>query len=259
LTIAQNVLKWGTGALNIDASRIGTGGGTAKGTFPNEASTGIYGNGLNGACEIVDIGKGRWPSNLILANVPSVIGLFPETGAAGKASGPTRGKMGTQGIFGGANGNMGESAFYGDKGSASRYFFRADLLPIEQEEMNLPIHVKAIYCSKPSKYERQLGKISETSHPTVKPVALMHHLVTLITPPNGVCVDPYCGSGTTGIAAMLGGFRFVGLEMTSEYIPIATNRIKNWKHYRQFVEAKKDDTPSKKARETTKAIQQSLF
>ena len=66
-TIAKNCLKWGTGAINIDASRVGTTGGTAKGTFPNEDSNGIYGNGLNGACEIKDIGKGRFPANLILS------------------------------------------------------------------------------------------------------------------------------------------------------------------------------------------------
>ena len=85
------------------------------------------------------------------------------------------------------NGRSGPSNQYGDSGSASRYFFRADLLPIEQDELNLPIHVKVFYCSKPSKYERSLGKETDDSHETVKPVALMHHLVTLITPPNGIC------------------------------------------------------------------------
>jgi len=261
LTVAQNVLKWGCGALNIDKSRIGVEGGTAKGTFPNEDSNGVYGNGLNGACEIVDIGKGRWPSNLLLANVPSVLGLFPETKGAGNIK-----------EFVNKNLNYNASSYRlsnnkkpmvsGDVGgSNSRYFFRADLLPIEEEEeLNLPIHAKAYYCSKPSKYERQLGKVTEGSHPTVKPVALMHHLVTLVTPPNGVCCDPFLGSGTTGIATMLAGpnIRFKGIEMTAEYIPIATDRIKNWKHYRQFVDAKKEDTPSRKLAGEP-SIQQSLF
>ena len=94
----------------------------------------------------------------------------------------------------------------------------------------------------------------------MKPVALMHHLVTLVTPPNGVCCDPFLGSGTTGIATMLAGpnIRFKGIEMTAEYIPIATDRIKNWKHYRQFVDAKKEDTPSRKLAGEP-SIQQSLF
>jgi len=66
-TVAENCLKWGVGGINIDESRVGTEGGTAKGTFPNEDSNGIYGNGLNGACEIKDIGMGRFPANLILS------------------------------------------------------------------------------------------------------------------------------------------------------------------------------------------------
>jgi len=265
LTIAQNVLKWGTGALNIDRCRVGTREANESGWSQTGSKAGENTSlsGANYAREPKsEVGLGRWPSNLLLANVPDVIGLFPANAKSGKMTPNHKRHTGGQNqgdVYGKFDPEYPLKETIGDSGSASRYFFRADLLPIEQEEMNLPIHVKAIYCSKPSKYERQLGKISETSHPTVKPVALMHHLVTLITPPNGICVDPYCGSGTTGIAAMLGGFRFVGLEMTSEYIPIATNRIKNWKHYRQFVEAKKDDTPSKKARETTKAIQQSLF
>lgn len=269
LTIAQNVLKWGTGALNIDGCRIGVDGERPyRSVAELNPSVEYQGTALVGRLDgtlktsKADGGtsQGRWPSNLLLANVPDVIGLFPATGKSGKASGPTRGKMGTQGIFGGANGDMGESAFYGDSGSASRYFFRADLLPIEQDELNLPIHVKVFYCSKPSKYERQLGKVTEGSHPTVKPVALMHHLVTLVTPPNGVCCDPFLGSGTTGIATMLAGpnIRFKGIEMTAEYIPIATDRIKNWKHYRQFVDAKKEDTPSRKLAGEP-SIQQSLF
>jgi DNA modification methylase len=67
-TVAANVLRHGTGALNIDAARVGTAGGTAKGSFPNESSVSAYGNGLNGACDIVDIGKGRFPANLVLSH-----------------------------------------------------------------------------------------------------------------------------------------------------------------------------------------------
>jgi len=155
----------------------------------------------------------------------------------------------------------------GDSGSASRYF----------------------YCAKPSQYERSLGVTSEAQvtndgqpvvrqnayqrgkterkniHPTVKPVAVMHHLVTLITPPNGVCVDPFCGSGTTGIGAMLAGpnIRFVGCEFTPEYIPIIHDRMKNWKKYRQFIEVKEGDAPARvataKAKQATQGEQGTLF
>jgi len=88
-TVAENVLKWGTGGINIDESRVGTDGGTAKGTFPNEDSNGIYGNGFNGACEIKDIGMGRFPANLILSAdedgqvSEEVRECFPETNTHG--------------------------------------------------------------------------------------------------------------------------------------------------------------------------------
>jgi len=242
LTVAQNVLKWGTGSLNIDGCRIGTEQiqWKPRGESVSYAKT-TY------ADRTGEINSGRWPSNLLLANVPSVLGLFPETG---KATTGVRDPNGTMGYHGGASGLPNVVSGHSDNGgSASRYFFRADLLPIEEEELNLPIHVKAYYCSKPSKYERNLGKLTEENHPTVKPAAVMHHLVTLVTPPNGVCCDPFLGSGTTGIGAMLAGpnIRFKGIEMTADYIPIATDRIKNWKRYRQFVEAKAIDTPSRKA------------
>lgn len=252
LTIAQNVLKWGTGALNIDGCRVGV-DNTSRNNF---ASIGYGGSNVpfSSGSE-----SGRWPSNLLLANVPDVIGLFPANAKSGAMKHEVPAYEGESMFF---NGRSGPSNQYGDSGSASRYFFRADLLPIEQDELNLPIHVKVFYCSKPSKYERSLGKETDDSHETVKPVALMHHLVTLITPPNGICCDPFLGSGTTGIAAMLAGenIQFRGCEITEKYIPIATNRIKNWKHYRQFVEAKKAETPSRKSVEASKQpIQGSLF
>lgn len=64
-------------------------------------------------------------------------------------------------------------------------------------------------------------------HPTVKPVKLMQYLVRLVTPPNGKVLDPFCGSGTTGIACKLEGFDFIGIEQEPEYVGIANSRIKN--------------------------------
>jgi len=271
LTIAQNVLKWGTGALNIDGCRIGTGEDRTSGGMSGDKA-GLFEDGFHAERQQRPTG-GRWPSNLLLANVPSVIGLFPENAKSGGDGTATPRNKENNSSY--TIGKIRSTTSHESIGSASRYFFRADLLPIEEGELNLPIHVKAYYCSKPSKYERSLGvangvangvagsynfrtngsldgNVTEARaniHPTVKPVALMHHLVTLVTPPNGVCCDPFLGSGTTGIGAMLAGpkIRFIGLEMTAEYIPIATDRITNWKRYRQFVEAKATDTPSRKA------------
>ena len=92
-----------------------------------------------------------------------------------------------------------EMICYGDSGSAARFF----------------------YCAKTSKSERGLGNI----HPTVKPLILMRYLCRIVTPPGGVVLDPFTGSGTTGIAAMREGFGFIGIELKPEYASIANARL----------------------------------
>ena len=84
------------------------------------------------------------------------------------------------------------------------------------------------YCAKAHKKEKNLG-LDNNFHPTVKPVKLMRYLCRLITPPNGTVLDPFMGSGTTGIGAMLEGFDFIGIEMEEEYLKIAEARIEAWK------------------------------
>jgi site-specific DNA-methyltransferase (adenine-specific) len=77
--------------------------------------------------------------------------------------------------------------------------------------------------------------IVKNTHPTIKPVALMSYLVRLVTPPNGIVLDPFMGSGSTGIAAQLEGFRFVGMEMDPDYFKIAEARINSYEEYRKFI------------------------
>jgi len=77
--------------------------------------------------------------------------------------------------------------------------------------------------------------IRKNSHPTVKPVALMTYLCRLVTPPGGIVLDPFMGSGSTGISALLEGFRFVGMEMDKEYFKIAEARINSYEEYRKFI------------------------
>lgn len=249
LTVAANVLKWGTGAINVDGCRIATQDGKSHYTYSNGAG----GNGFHGGVGREADGSrkgeadtanalGRWPSNLIHDGSEVVEALFPQNTTSGKM-GPQHKRNSQSDIYGKFNPNHPLSETIGDSGSASRYF----------------------YCAKPSQYERSLGKTSKESHPTVKPVAVMHHLVTLITPPNGVCLDPFCGSGTTGIGAMLAGpnIRFVGCEFTPEYIPIIHDRMKHWKKYRQFIEAKEGDAPARvaaaKVKQATQGEQGTLF
>jgi len=86
---------------------------------------------------------------------------------------------------------------------------------------------KFFYVAKPSKKEKDLG-IDKNNHPTVKPIKLMEYLIKLVTPKGGTTLDPFMGSGTTGIAALTNGFNFIGIEMGEEYMDIAEQRINAW-------------------------------
>ena len=194
-TVAGNVLEHGTGAINIDGCRVGTKGGTCKGTFPNEPSKGVYGDGLNGACEIKDIGKGRWPANLIHDGSDEVTELFPQTKSGALSAGHKQGA----GMFGNVGGEFITGNYGADSGSAARFF----------------------YTAKASKDDRDKGN----THPTVKPTDLMAYLCRLVTPPGGIVLDPFMGSGTTGKAALSEGFSFIGIERDAEYYAICESRF----------------------------------
>jgi len=138
---------------------------------------------------------GRWPANLIHDGSDEVVGLFPDV----KAGTAVRHNSGGN-TFGGSNAkppmpDMG----YADTGSAARFF----------------------YCAKANKRDRGEGN----NHPTVKPTDLMAYLCRLVIPPGGVVLDPFMGSGSTGKAAMLEGFHFIGIEREAEYLEIARARI----------------------------------
>jgi DNA modification methylase len=121
----------------------------------------------------------------------------------GNTNNPKRGGA-TQVAWGMSDGR--ETNDYRDSGSASRFF----------------------YCSKASPKERNagLGK-TRNEHPTVKPVDLMRYLIKLITPPNGVVLDPFMGSGTTGVAAMKEKRKFIGMEQSEESARVALKRIRH--------------------------------
>lgn len=196
-TVAANVQAHRTGGLNIDACRIGTDGGTAKGSFPNGSSVSAYGHGLNGGCDIVDLGKGRWPANVVL-DEEAAAELDAQTGESTSRIGKPR-----AGASGDGWGMTKTGAEYADSGGASRFF----------------------YTAKASSAERELEDGSRNTHCTVKPTDLMKWLVRLVTPPGGVVLDPFMGSGSTGVACAEEGFRFIGIEREAEYHQIATKRL----------------------------------
>ena len=204
-TVANNVLTYGTGALNIDGSRVGT---TVE-TWPatrNYSSKEMSrpGSTLADDAETQSTGEapaGRWPANVIHDGSDEVLAGFPITTSGNRSAGVRKG-MG----YHGANGDGGPEII-GDEGSAARFF----------------------YCAKASKSERNAGLEEGNTHPTVKPLALMRYLIKLVTPPNGVVLDPFLGSGTTAVAAILEGFEWVGCEMTEDYWPIIEARTE-WAH-----------------------------
>ena len=197
-TVAQNVLTYGTGALNIDGSRVGTGTGETKTVkYPD-----IRGNNYNnaeGTVEYTVTDLGRWPANVIHDGSDEVLAGFPDT--APSRQGKPRGTA-KKGLFANSEFNK-VGTEHNDSGSAARFF----------------------YCAKASTSERNAGLEGQNFHPTVKPLALMRYLIKLVTPPGGTVLDPFLGSGTTAVAAILEGFEWIGCEMTEDYFPIIEARV----------------------------------
>jgi DNA modification methylase len=193
-TVASNVLAHGTGALNIDASRVGTDeviSNHARGAA-SAVSKGIYGDSAAQVTHQTDgQALGRWPANVIHDGSDEVVEAFPDAGGGfGKRGGERNSEYG----FGGTM----ESVGYGDSGSAARFF----------------------YSAKADAADRCGSK-----HPTVKPIDLMAYLVRLVTPPGGVVLDPFAGSGSTGMACLREGFGCILIEREAEYVADIHRRI----------------------------------
>ena len=241
-TVANNVQEWGTGGLNIDACRVPFASAadrekmasakwhvnpsSSRDDSPGFVASNKAGDVLDGLDHLNELG--RWPGNFLHDGSQMVLDLFP----GGQPSKKKR------------TGNRGGSAWHGKNnfgspesegtwpadpgGSASRFF----------------------YCPKAGKSERELGldalddeimnrtnpggmehdpkwapRIRKNIHPTVKPVALMQYLVRLVTPPGGLVLDPFTGSGSTGVAAIREGFRFCGVEANPDYLEIIRARL----------------------------------
>lgn len=219
-TIAANVLKWGTGGINIDACRVGTEGATSRSgqaAYPkNEDGTeDRSGSWARTGHKIEKLDQGRFPANLIHDGSQQVLDLFPETKPS--KSGGVTSRTGN-----GAEYGMGTAPRTGhnDQGSAARFFKTInDLDDVTETDFG---NMRAFYCAKASKKDRDEGN----NHPTVKPTALMQYLCRLITPAGGTVLDPYMGSGSTGKAAVKEGFDFIGCELDEDYYNIAKARIK---------------------------------
>ena len=232
-TVAENVLTHGTGAINVDGCRVDG----AVTTNPLVRNVGGFGSG--GLANQTHppksvVSQGRWPANLIHDGSNEVVGLFPQTGvSAGGRSGHTSAYSGgfKQEHYGDAKPG------FGDSGSAARFFYCAKASKKDRDEGCEGLEERA---SSSMSGRRDCDNVEwkadndvtgrfvtqrRNHHPTVKPTALMRYLCRLVTPPSGTVLDPFMGSGSTGKAAVLEGFSFIGIEREAEYVEIAKARI----------------------------------
>lgn len=205
-TVAANVLEWGTGALNIDASRVKgepievhvrtsniTGANSMSGTSTGPTGTGEFRT------------DGRWPANVLL-DPEAATAMDQQSGVGISRKGkPRKSKAPGEGY-----GMTHTGAEYDDQGGASRFF------PVFKYQAKAPAKERP-QCT------AEDGRV--VKHATVKPLELMRWLVRLVTPAGGVVLDPFAGSGTTGEAAMLEGFDSILIEGEAEHLPLIDVRI----------------------------------
>ena len=230
-TVAENVLKHGTGGLNIDGCRVDTCDGENRARPPRTTggNTGNWKDWSGGESEHHE--SGRWPANFIHDGSEDVLALFPHTGASKSRVGKRSGK--TSGVLGEFAGQESVAMGHDDNGgSAARFFYCSKASKRDRDEGLDKFDTKrtgAMRGTVDNSMKTGSGNPRETyranTHPTVKPTDLMRYLCRLVTPPNGVILDPFMGSGSTGKAAMLESFNFVGIEREAEYLKIAEARI----------------------------------
>jgi site-specific DNA-methyltransferase (adenine-specific) len=225
-TVAENVLQYGVGGINIDATRIGTETITIN-TFDNGAKP--WGDAVGEPFTSRE-SVGRWPANAIFDESMAEV-LDEQSGitrsSANKMAVPDirSGKYGSE--YGVREDLEGTVRGFNDSGGASRFFYVAKVGKKERNDGlgELPDHDWRNDGAAIPQRENRPFVPSKNHHPTVKPIALMTYLVRLVTPPNGTVLDPFTGSGSTGVACIKEGFDFIGIELTPEYIPIIEARL----------------------------------
>jgi site-specific DNA-methyltransferase (adenine-specific) len=262
-TVAHNVQRWGTGALNIDGCRVAG----AAWTRSTDHKRDIRGGAFHAASGKADVPfppqtmstAGRFPANLILgcscppsrksdtsdpsnpteAHLPScpVALLDSQSGKLGGAGNLQPARFGSKGGRTSAWGIGAEVPHVYDRGGfASRFFYCAKASRSERDLglrsgrcKSVSARARPCDCDK-ADWQRRNGN----PHPTVKPLALMRWLVRLVTPPNGLVLDPFAGSGSTGVACRQQGFRYLGIDLNPDYCRIARARISAARPIRQI-------------------------
>jgi site-specific DNA-methyltransferase (adenine-specific) len=263
-TVAANVERYGTGALNIDACRIehvdeadrqnAIPGGRITSKSRHVGAEPDAGNNEdriefepsafkrytdNGGTNIAALPgvrggdpAGRWPANVALDEEAAAMlnAQSGERGGSGMASGPTLRDGNVSVARGRFNGLEPERdpAFYGDTGGASRFFYTAKASRAEREAWGrMTLDTKRRSDGRAKDIENPRLRTSErvNDHPTVKPLALMEWLIKLVTPDGGVVLDPFAGSGSTIVAAKRLNVRAIGIEKDERSAEIARQRL----------------------------------
>ncbi len=232
-TVAENVLRHGTGGINVDACRVPVEGAkdahdwevrarAPSSTRLEDIRNNILGDGFRRGYEGPQ--KGRWPANLIHDGSDEVVGMFPVTN--GKY-GMTQHGSGTNTKYGKFNRSEQSLVNDGvsDSGSAARFFYCAKASRADRDEGCEGLEARRTTFAAGTGLKSDGDGSPRNHHPTVKPTALMRYLCRLVTPPGGVVLDPFMGSGSTGKAAVLEGFRFLGIEIDEGYFEIAKRRV----------------------------------
>lgn len=207
-TIAKNVLKHGTGGLNIDGSRIESDGDHKRPFQPTNNEREVFGKQTG---FMPTNAEGRFPSNVIFDEDAAKV-LDGQTGILRSGARKAGQKSGFQSEYVGGKATTFNNACEASEGGASRFF------KVVEQDIEA---CRFLYQAKASKSDRGEGN----THPTVKPIKLMEYLIKLVTPEGGVVLDPFMGSGTTGVAAVRNGFQFRGIELDEKYFYIAQARI----------------------------------
>jgi site-specific DNA-methyltransferase (adenine-specific) len=228
-TVVANVLKWGVGAINIDASRIGMiNGDSTLRKRVGPTYTGTYNNGKVSEAQpgfMTGTDTGRFPANLLLSHSPGCKFVGEKEIKGNSPVGFSDVK--TDNTYGKYAHNSRDVTH--DLTETVQAYECVDGCPIAEMGEQSRYFKTFVYAGKSSKRDRNLGLTEgETStHPTVKSQQLMTYLVKMITPPGGKVLDMFMGSGSTGVAAVNNGFKFVGIELDDDYYITAKTRIES--------------------------------
>ncbi len=227
-TVEANWREHGTGALNVDACRVVADAGDEPFKWSSPRG-GIWKTDTQAQAQAQAQALGRWPANLIHDGSEEVVASFPQAKRQQGAVTGDEPSSKTNAVYGQFSCRPATQP-RGDAGSAARFFYCAKASRKDRNEGCEHMAAKPLHWSSgsqnPGSFQSEgTDKSSQNNHPTVKPTDLMRYLCRLVTPPGGLVVDPFCGSGSTGKAAVIEGFRFIGIDREAEYVEIARARI----------------------------------